>query len=129
MSFFDDLIQSSLFNSFTVTHHKVTVVGYDDDERPSWDDSTIVESTFQALHNTSKTTDWIRRMTGNQIKDDTIIEIPSHIVIDEFEHLDMKDKLQIGDRFFEAEIISNQTMFDITYISVTIKHLAGVVSV
>lgn len=129
MSFFDDLIESSLMNSFVVTHHKVTVVGYDDDERPSWEDSTVVASTFRALHNTSKTTDWIRRMMGDITQDDTTIEIPSNIVIDEFAHLGVKDKLQIDDRYFEASIISNQTMFDITYISVTLKHLVGVESV
>ena len=114
MAFFDDLIESSLMNSFVVTHHKVTVVGFDEDERPSWEASTKQDPppTFRALHNTSKTTDWLRRVTGNQIKDDTTIEIPSHVVIDEFESQGVKDKLQIGDRFFEAEIISNQTMFD-----------------
>ncbi len=127
---FDDFIESSMSNSFLVTHHKVTAVGYDDDQRPSWEDSTKEDPppTFRAVHNTSKTTDWLRRITGNQIKDDTVIEIPSHVVIDEFAHEGVKDLLQIGDRFFEAEIISDQTMFDMNYKSVTINHKVGVTS-
>jgi hypothetical protein len=113
MSIFDSLIRNNNnWGRLKLTHYKVTAVGYNDREEPTFEDSTVVSSTFfaQEGEDPDYNTDVKWKEEGVINREFKVFEVPTNIEFNEFKNEGVRDRITIqgyGDA--EYEVFSGDT--------------------
>jgi hypothetical protein len=126
MNIFDDFMANShLSGSFLVTHERVIKVKEDDYETPSFEDSETVTETFMAVTSGRSSYEWKFKDYGEIRENDDDIVVPSDRVYNEFINKGVKDRLKIGEDWFEIDEVHDDTFMGNRQVVLKISHLTG----
>ena len=124
MNIFDDFMKNShLSGSFDVIHHRVVKVNFDDYENPDFENSETVSETIKAVNSDRSSYKWRTRDFGEIYENSGQISVPSDREYNKFARQGVKDKLQIGDDFYEIEEVFQDSFMGNEHVILTIQHL------
>ena len=112
MSIFDDLIRNNdNWARVQLTHKKVTVVGYNDREEASFDDSTVVIETFFAQEGEVPDYNSDRKVKPEGVINEGLLvfNVPSDITFNAGISEGVRDRILIDGSIIEYEMFSQDT--------------------